>query len=118
MAYDACSRHSRYSPTKASRISGYAALSGYLPWYGLAMLFFTLASAFIQYFLALDNRAFLWIVIACCLTQTGALCLWHATVGDMVWVMVVTMGALLLGLAALYTRLAPAALYAQGESAR
>ena len=76
----------------------YADLHGYLPWYGLAMLFFALSSALIQYFLALGRRAFLWPVLACCLLQAGALWAWHAGVGQILLVMVISMGMLLLSL--------------------
>lgn len=80
----------------------YVVVRGDLPWYALAMLLFSLAGVLMQYFLSVDNRPFLWIVVACCLGQTSALWVWHANVTEMVWVMLVTMAVLLALLGGLY----------------
>jgi O-antigen/teichoic acid export membrane protein len=82
--------------------ASYVAVRGDLPWYGLAMLLFALAGVFTQYFLSLDDRRFLWILVACCVGQAGALWLWHSGVTQMVHVMVASMALLLVGLAAYY----------------
>jgi len=66
------------------------------------MLLYALCTVFSQYFLSLDLRTFLWIMILCSVGQICGLWVWHASVDEMVRVMVVTMAALLSGLIALY----------------
>lgn len=80
----------------------YVTVRAELPWYGVAMLFYSLAGVFVQYFLSVNSPLFLWIVVSCCATQAGALWIWHADVAEMVRVMVVSMALLLLGLTGLY----------------
>lgn len=82
----------------------YVSVRADLPWYGFGMLLFALSSVFSQYFLSLDNRAFVWIMAVCCLGQAGGLWLWHGSVSEMVHVIVASMAVLLAGLTVLYLR--------------
>jgi O-antigen/teichoic acid export membrane protein len=82
--------------------ASYVTVGSDLPWYGLAMLLFALASVFTQYFLSLDDRRFLWILVLCCAGQAAGLWLWHGGVSDLVHVMLASMGILFAGLAAYY----------------
>jgi len=66
------------------------------------MLLYALCAVFSQYFLSLDRRAFLWVMVLCSVGQICGPWEWHASVDEVVRVMVVTMAALLSGLIALY----------------
>jgi len=95
----------------------YISVRADLPLYGFGMLLFALCSVFTQYFLSLDNRTFVWVMVVCCLVQAGGLWLWHSSVTEMVHVIVASMALLLAALTALYLRSAwlPCAPRAAGE---
>lgn len=80
----------------------YVVVRGELLWYSLAMMLYSLAAVFVQYFLSVNRSLFLWLVACCCVGQAGALWMWHADIAAMVQVMVASMALLLIGLAILY----------------
>lgn len=77
-------------------------VSQQLFWYGLSMLLLALANVLIYYFLSVGRMAFVPILLACGALQAGLIVARHATIAQIVSMMVVTMAVLLGGLVALY----------------
>jgi O-antigen/teichoic acid export membrane protein len=78
-----------------------AVVSRQLFWYGLAMLLLALANVLMYYFLSLGQMAFVPILLICCGLQAALIMVWHASIAQIVAVMVAVMATLLCGVAAL-----------------
>jgi len=73
-----------------------------LKWYGLAMLLFAPTQALMTYFLAINDRIFAVIVLACCAIQATMIVLRHQSVGDIVQAVIVSITPLFVILLALF----------------
>jgi len=83
----------------------FVAVSGQLAWYGLAMLMFALAQPLGTYFLAIGNRLYGIVVLACCAVQAALIVLRHGTLIQIVQAVIVShtlLFVLLVGLFVLY----------------
>ncbi len=83
----------------------FVAVSGQLAWYGLAMLMFALAQPLGTYFLAIGNRLYGFVVLACCAIQGVLIVLRHGTLIQIVQAVIVShtlLFVLLVGLFVLY----------------
>lgn len=78
------------------------AATGQLPWYGLAMLLFAPTQALMTYFLAVNERMFTIVVLACSLLQGALIVLRHQTIGEIVQAVVISIAWLLVMLLALF----------------
>ena len=76
----------------------FVSIAGQLVLYGMAMLLLSVGIVLINYFLAVGNRAFMFIIIFACALQTSLIAWQHATVGQIVQDVLVTDIALVFAL--------------------
>jgi len=75
--------------------SSYSGAGPYLPVYGLAMMFLALIVVLVQYFLSLDRRGLVQLLLlAGCAAQVLTLWRWHANIGQISHALVVVFGLL------------------------
>lgn len=75
--------------------SQYLAVAPYLGLFGLAMSFISISIIFVNYFIAVRNRFFLFSFCASILIEIGLLAIYHHSLAEIVWVMFFS-GALLM----------------------
>ncbi len=80
-----------------------AAAAAELPWYGLAMLLFAPTQALITYFLAVNDRIFAYLVLACSALQAGLIIMRHGSVAEIVQAVIISISCMLVALLVLFT---------------
>ncbi len=80
----------------------YVGVSGQLAWYGLAMLMFALAQPLGTYFLAIGNRLYALVILACCAVQAILVVLRHDTINQIVQAVIVSHTLLFVALFVMY----------------
>ncbi len=79
-----------------------AVAAGQLPWYGLAMFLFAPTQALMTYFLAVNDRVFAFIVLACSALQAFLIIVRHQTLTDVVQAVIISIAWMLVALLALF----------------
>lgn len=79
-----------------------ASAAAQLPWYGFAMLLFAPTQALMTYFLAVNDRIFVFLLLACSALQAVLIVLRHGTIADVVQAVIISIGLMLVTLMALF----------------
>lgn len=82
----------------------YLAIAPVLGWYSLAMLGITVATVFVQYFVAIHHKQFLWIAAAGVLLLLAALSIWHNSIDALTYTYTIAAWLLVAALAICYLK--------------